>query len=247
MALIKIKVPDYWPDFVVTSYYRPGDPGAHGKYRAIDISPRWSGPRDPKSPYWFIYFQTAFLLWGAQRHGKIYIAQPPYCPHIHIDTIEGVSRMGVEFTKPDAAGNCRVLTDSAGNALIYSVDRLSIIENTQFMKHIENDVGKPYLLNWAQVYQDYKYKFSSNVKYITVLNNGQIGESDLQTKLDSIFGDGSTSQWFLDNVAQLANYTNAGEAGKAIGGLGLLGVFALAAYFLMQHNSPDPHKSSGVR
>jgi len=230
MAQIKIKVPAYWPDFVVTSYFRDpkqGHTGAHTKHRALDIAPVWpSGDRGKKSPFWFYLYQTANLLWAAQRHGVIYLAAPPNCPHIHIDTITGVSRMGIEYSAP-ANGKCQYVTH-------WSVNKLDYLQNVQFMHKVKNDIGDGY---WSGIWQEWnriKYGFSRGEKFITVYNNQAIGEADLQAKLDSVFGDGSLSQSIADNAAQIINYTNSTEAASALGGVGLLAALAVGAFFLMR-------------
>jgi hypothetical protein len=226
MAQIKIRVPEYWPDFLVTSYYRPGDSGSHGKYRAIDIAPLWSGSRDRKSAFWFYLYQTANLLWAAQRHGVIYLAAPPNCPHIHIDTLRGVSRMGIEYSAP-VNGDCKYVTS-------WSVDRLKYFENLEFMRKVRDDIGKDY---WSSIWHEWnriKYGFSRGTKYITVHNNNAIGEEDLQSKLDSVFGDGSMSQTIVDNAAQIIGYTNATEAASGFSGFAVLGLLAVAAFFLLK-------------
>ena len=87
MAQIKIRVPDAWPDFAVTSHHRPEDMGSHSQRGgAIDIQPIWPGSWEPSSPVWFYYYQTFMLLIAAQRHGMLRIAVPPDCPHFHIST-----------------------------------------------------------------------------------------------------------------------------------------------------------------
>jgi hypothetical protein len=226
MAQIKIRVPRDWPDFFVTSYYRPGDKGSHGQFRAIDIAPIWPGSKDKKSPFWFYLYQTANLLWAAQRHGVIYLSAPPNCPHIHIDTIKGVSRMGIEYSAR-INGNCKYVSH-------WSVDKLNYLQNVQFMNKVKNEIGEDY---WSSIWQEWnriKYVFSRGEKYITVYNNHAIGEEDLQAKLESVFGDGSLSQSIADNAAQLLNYTNSSEAASAISGIALMAAIAVGALFVMR-------------
>lgn len=232
MAQIKIRVPRDWPDFTVTSYYRPGDKGSHGQFRAIDIAPVWSGSKDKKSPFWFYLYQTANLLWAAQRHGVIYLAAPPNCPHIHIDTIKGVSRMGIEYSAP-VNGNCKYVTH-------WSVNKIDYLQSVQFMHKVRDDIGEGY---WSGIWQEWtriKYGFSRGEKYITVKNNGAIGEADLQAKLDSVFGDGSKWQTIADNAAQLIDFTNGEELKDKViekGAGFVIGIAALAfLYFYLKDN-----------
>lgn len=229
MAQIKIRVPDAWPDFFVTSYYRPGDKGSHGQYRAIDIAPVWQGSKDRKSPFWFYLYQTANLLWAAQRHGVIYLAAPPNCPHIHIDTRQDVARMGIEYSAP-VNGKCQYVTH-------WSVDKLKYFQNLEFQRKVRDDIGKDY---WSSIWQEWeriKYGFSIGKKYITVHNNGAIGEADLQAKLDSVFGNGSLSQQIADNAAQVIGYTNSSAAASDLAGPGILAALAIGAFFLLRENS----------
>jgi hypothetical protein len=206
MAKIFISVPSDWPDFVVTSYYRPK--GSHSNYKTFDIAIQGTFDRSPGSIYWFYYFQTAFLLWAAQRQGKVNLAAPPDCPHFHLENDPAFSRMGIEWIKY-SKGQCNFITST-------SVNRLNYLENLNFFKRVRYDLGKNYFdtfRNWAR---EIEYKFTSNEKYITVNANGVIGEADLQKKLIDLFGNGSMASTIADNAAQIIGYTNAEAAADDI-------------------------------
>jgi len=223
MAVIKILVPDYWPEFAVTSYYRPGDKGAHGKHRAIDIAPIWSGSKDNDSAFWFVYFKTAALLWSAMRFGRVYIAQPPHCPHIHIDVDPTASIMGVEQTLP-VNGNCQF------NRLLLSVNKNEVFSNIKFGHNVRK-LSDAFMSGWMNVREDFKYKITANSKYITVNGGKHIGEADLQNKLDSVFGDGSNMQKVYDAAAQIAGFQSSDELPSA-GGFAVVALLGAALYFI---------------
>lgn len=230
MAEIKILVPEYWPEFAVTSYFRQGDKGAHGKHRAIDITPIWSGSKDNASPFWFIYFQTANLLWAAMRYGKVYISQPPLCPHIHIDVDQSVSIMGVEQTLP-VNGKCKF------NRLLLAVDKNDVFANIKF-GHRVRELSEAFQSDWSELKEHYRYKFTKNSKFITVHGGKEIDDVTLQKKLTSVFGDGSFSQKIWDVAAQLAGLQSADDAPKP-GGFAILAAIGFGAYLLMQDQSSD--------
>lgn len=206
MATLFISVPKDWPDFVVTSYYRKQ--GSHSTYKAFDIAIKGNFDRSPGSIYWFYYFQTAFLLWAAQRQGKVNIAAPPDCPHFHLENDPSFSRMGIEWIKY-SKGNCNYLHS-------VSVNRLSYSENLNFFKRVRKDLGKDYYDTWKNWAREIEYKLTSNAKYITVNANGIIGEADLQNKLLEMFGNGSAASAIADNAAQIIGYTNAKAAADDI-------------------------------
>lgn len=229
MATIKIRVPGYWPEFAVTSYYRPGDKGAHGKHRAIDITPIWSGSKDNDSAFWFVYFKTATLLWSAMRFGRVYIAQPPHCPHIHIDLDKTASMMGVEQTLP-VNGKCQF------NRLLLSVNKNNVFDNIKFGQRVR-DLSDAYISAWTNIKEDYRYKFTKNSKYITVHGGNVISEQDLQAKLDSIFGDGSNMQVVYDVAAQIAGLQSADDFPSA-GGFAVVALLGAALFFLAKDETP---------
>lgn len=227
MAKIKISVPDYWPEFAVTSYYRPGDKGAHGKHRAIDIAPIWSGSKDNDSAFWFIYFETANLLWAAMRVGRVYISQPPLCPHFHIDIDLSVAIAGVEQTVPQN-GKC------VFNRLLLSGNRANYSEFQAFASRV-GQLSAAYRTTWAKIRDQYQYGTGSDKKYITVRNSGLISEADLQAKLDTVFGDGSAMQAIADQAAKIAGYMTADDLK---GGFAIAAILGAALYFLTQDKTP---------
>lgn len=227
MAIIKIRVPDYWPEFAVTSYYRSGDSGAHSKHRAIDITPVWSGSKDNSSPFWFIYFETANLLWAAMRYGRVYISQPPYCPHFHIDVDPSAAIAGVEQTLPQN-GNC------VFNRLLLTGNRANYSDMQSFFQRV-GQLSTAYRSTWAKIRDQYRYGTHGNEKYITVRNSGLIGEADLQSKLDAVFGDGSATQAIADQAAKIAGYMT-GDDIK--GGVAMLALLGAAAFFLIKDKGP---------
>lgn len=234
MAQIKIRVPRDWPDFTVTSYYRPGDKGSHGKRGgALDITPIWPTKPDKSSPFWFYYYQTFVMLVAAQRYGVLRMAVPPECPHFHISTNKNIARFGAELTqkRKDINGKSHCVT-----VLHWDVDNRKHLERIDGLNKIRHVIGNNY---WASIYgtwQDLKYKFSKNEKYITVHAlpgvNG-INEHELQTLLDDLFGDGSNWQYFKDQASQIIGYLNKDEAPDFGGGL-VLAALAVGAFFLMR-------------
>ena len=227
MATIKIRVPDYWPEFAVTSYFRQGDKGAHGKYRAIDIAPVWSGSKDNSSPFWFIYFETANLLWAAMRYGRVYIAQPPNCPHIHIDVDSSTATAGIEQTLP-VNGKCQF------NPLLLSGNLADYSNFQNFAKRF-GELSGAFRSTWAEIRDQYKYGTHGNEKYITVRNSGLIGEQDLQSKLDAVFGDGSGTQAIADQAAKIAGYMTGSDL---TGGLAIAAILGAALFFLAKDETP---------
>lgn len=222
MATIKIRVPGYWPEFAVTSYFRQGDKGAHGEHRAIDITPIWPFvDKDNDSPFWFIYFETANLLWAAMRYGRVYISQPPFCPHFHIDVDPTVAIAGVEQTLR-VNGKCQF------NRLLLSGNRADYSNFQNFAKRV-GELSGAFRSTWAKIRDQYKYGTHGNEKYITVRNNGLIGEADLQSKLDAVFGDGSATQAIADQAAKIAGYMT-GDDLK--GGLAMAAIIGAGLYFL---------------
>jgi len=221
MAQIRILVPDYWPEFAVTSYYRPEDKGAHGKHRAIDIWPIWSGSKDNDSPFWFIYFETANLLWAAMRYGKVYISQPPFCPHFHIDVDHSVAIAGVEQTLPKN-GKC------VFNRLLLTGNRANYSDFQSFVSRV-GQLSSAYRTTWANIRDQYKYGTKSDEKYITVHGGKHISDAELQTKLDAVFGDGSATQAIADQAAKIAGYMT-GDDLK--GGLAMAAIIGAGLYFL---------------
>jgi len=228
MASIKILVPDYWPEFAVTSYYRPGDKGAHGKHRAIDITPIWPFvDKDNDSPFWFIYFETANLLWAAMRYGRVYISQPPLCPHFHIDVDPTVAIAGVEQTLK-VNGKCKF------NRLLLSGNRANYSDFQQFVTRV-GQLSKAYRTTWANIRDQYKYGTKSDEKYITVHGGKHISDAELQTKLDAVFGDGSGTQAIADQAAKIAGYMTGSDL---TGGLAIAAILGAALFFLAKDETP---------
>lgn len=233
MAIIKIKVPAHWPDFSVTSYFRDpkqGHTGAHTKHRALDITPIWPvNDLGKKSPFWFYYYQTFNLLVAAMRHGVVRMAAPPQCPHIHIDTRRDVAQFGIELVMRQG-GQCVYKTH-------WQVDRQTVFESTRAMQKIRDTLGKNYWGNIWNLWESMKYDWQRNRKYIIVHANGQIGETDLQAKLDSVFGDGSNSQRVFDIASQMIGLTNSSDAADKLpsaGGFATVALLAVAAFFLIR-------------
>jgi hypothetical protein len=241
MAQIKIRVPSIWPDFFVTSHHRPGDKGSHGTVGgAIDIQPDWPGSWDKSSPVWFYYYQTFMLLIAAQRHGMLRLAIPPDCPHFHISTNKTYARFGAELVQPRTIVKNGKKKKICKTILWWDVDNRKHIERLDGMRKIRDVLGQKYWANISNRWQELKYKFQSNDKYITVKPlpgpNG-ISDKELQTMLDDLFGDGSLSQYIKDQASQLIGFVDKDDAKAnlpSLEGIGILAALAVGAFFLLR-------------
>lgn len=241
MATVKIRVPAEWPDFFVTSHYRPGDKGSHGsKGGAIDIQPDWSGSWDKSSPVWFYYYQTFMMLVAAQRHGILRMAVPPDCPHYHISTNKTNARFGAELVQPRTITENGKKKKICKTVLWWDVDNRKHIERLDGMRKIRDVLGQKYWRSISNIWQDLKYKFQLNEKFITVKPlpgpNG-ITDEQLQIMLDDLFGDGSLSQYIKDQASQIIGYVDKDDAKEhlpSLEGIGVLAALALGAFLLLR-------------
>jgi len=227
MAKIFVQVPEHWPDLHVTSYAR--NKGSHANFNAIDIAlPKMD--RAPCGEFWFYYFTTAFLLWQAQRQGRVYIAAPPECPHFHIERGAREITQGVELTTVKRS-KCEfqkmlLLNTRKVGALNLGTD----IENAKTFTKGVYDLAKPYLLSMTNLKNFFLYEMKGKNKYITVHGAGWISENDLQARLQTTFGDDSWTGEAFDTASQLIGYVNADDAKEnALGDLLKSPVFAVAA------------------
>lgn len=218
MAELYLKVPAAWPDFAVTSYGRAE--GSHANGTAIDIA--ISGPWDksPGSKYWFFYFQTIFMMWQAQRLGDVRCAAPPFCPHFHIDVNPKINVMGLEWVYPRKGKDGKTYCKYANHIQQPKVDEQgnifsNVVEYNKWFRTIR-EVSEPFANSWSNWVLEIDMKITRNSKYIQVSNNRLISERDLQNKLLQTFGDGSTSQYILDNTAQIFSYINQDQAKEDI-------------------------------
>lgn len=207
-AEIPIKVPEYFPDLIVTSYNR--EKGTHANYQAIDLALKdLPYNRDRGSLYWFYYFGAVDLLWRQQRRGILRVAYPPNCPHYHLEFSTDKNLAGVELIKPvkNAKGEwaCEYSShynwsNASGRSRIRSVEK--------FRSEMD-----PWMPGYIERFKaEWKYLTTENAKTIKVHTNNYIGLQDLQNKLTWMFGDGSTVQQIGDVLAQWSGYENASEA-----------------------------------
>lgn len=214
MAQIRVYVPSYWPNFKVTSHIR--ETGSHASGSAVDIAIDSSMSRELGGAYWFYYLHTYFILWAAQRKGIVNFARPPECPHIHINDLVNENQTGIEdvrYINNDCTyiGLLAYYKKPAG----FSAQIADLPGAWSYMNKVKAVAG-PYVNSWRNYGRTLELDFSIKNKYITVSNNGKISESDLQKKLDSVFGDGSASQTILDNTAQVVGYMNGDKMTDAV-------------------------------
>ena len=231
MAIIKIKVPAHWPNFVVTSHHRPKDKGQHKiKFGAIDIAPQWD-PLDRKkdSKYWFYYYQTFNLLVASMRQGKVRMAAPPECPHYHIDTRLIEPMFGVEWVVP-VKGVCKYKAH-------WELHRNKFSEFEEGMRKIRVVLGKNYWSNIWNIWESVKYDFTLPGKYITVYGENEIDDDNLQKILDNVFGNGEHMAYILDEASKMIGFTNSTDAKEHLpsaGGFATVALLAVAAFFLIR-------------
>lgn len=223
MAQIYITVPDYWPDFVVTSYER-NDGGSHSTHTAIDIAITGIADKSPGSKYWYYYIQTVIWLWAAQRRGVVRFAAPPKCPHFHIEDTDKKFEVGFEFISYNAQLGCHMGKDSYVKS--WPANQVGqLISNMR-----KSSIMQAYIASFLNFYREIGVTLSSHPRYLQVKSNGAIGERDLQNKLVNIFGDGTVSQRIKDKAARLVGYMNADEAPDLLMWAGMAG----GAYLLYQ-------------
>lgn len=231
MAQIKVKVPEHWPDFAVTSHHRPGSKGQHKeKFGAIDIAPIWpESDKSKTSKYWFYYYQTFNLLVAAIRQGKVRMAAPPQCPHYHIDTRLIEPQFGVEWVVP-VNGICTYKAH-------WELKRNNFLDLEEGMRKIRVVLGKNYWNNIWNIWESVKYDFTLPGKYITVFGGREIDDANLQIILDNVFGDGEHMSYILDEAAKMIGFTNSTEAKDKLpsaGGFATVALLAVAAFFLIR-------------
>jgi len=247
MAEIYLKVPEAWPDFQVTSYKRKT--GTHAKGFAFDIAISGNWDKGPGSTYWYYYFETIFMLWAAQRRGRVWLAAPPFCSHYHIDTEPNQAYMGLEWTYPRKQPNGK--TECVYNNHIEQMkvsDAQGVFANAVDYNswfRMVREAAEPFVKSWANEKLRIGSLFTKNSKWIGVSSNGLIPERDLQAKLINTFGDGGTWQYVADNVSQLLSYQNADDLAEnfwehpavLIGGALL--VFGALYYAAKQNQQPE--------
>jgi len=239
MAKIFVKVPNHWPDLKVTSYVR--DTGSHASGAAVDLAFAVNLDRKPGGNFWFYYYQTAALLWGAQRSGVVNIARPPDCPHFHCELNAQMHRMGLEDTRY-INGDCVFIGLLAKFDLpkIAQVDANTLKESYAFVKKV-HAAGGQYIGGFDNAMRELALTLEKPEKYISVYTNGKISETDLQNRLILQFGDDSTSQAVADNVSHMIGYVSAQDAKENLltdllsnpwviaGGLSVLAYYAYQA------------------
>jgi len=239
MAKIFVKVPNHWPDLKVTSYIR--DTGSHSGGAAIDLAFSPSDlNRAPGGNFWFYYYQTANLLWGAQRSGVVNIARPPDCPHFHCELSQKLHRMGLEDTRY-INGDCVYI----GMLAKFDMPKLSQVtaqtfaDSAAFMRKV-HAAGGEYVSSFENHLRALALTLEKPEKYISVNANGKINETDLQNRLIVQFGDDSTAQAVADNVSHMIGYTSAQDAKENLltdllsHPLVIAGGLSLAAYWAYQ-------------
>lgn len=217
MAKIFVKVPAHWPDLKVSSYIR--DKGSHSTGAAIDLAFAQTSPpldRSPGGNFWFYYFQTAHLLWAAQRSGVVNIARPPDCPHFHCELNPKLHRMGIEDTRYINADCVYIgMLAKFDMPAIAEVSADLVKESVAFVRKV-HAAGGDYVGGFNNYMRQLALTLEKPQKYISVDPNGKISESDLQRRLIVQFGDDSTSQAVADNVSHMIGYVSAEDAEQNI-------------------------------
>ena len=129
------------PELVITSFYRAGSAGTHGRHEAIDLMisnfrdiewPAGAGMPDAIAQADNYYFSVYFDLYQRlNTPGKIRFAVPYDCMHYHIDESEtaGLKTAGYEVIK-EVDGRCKLL-DLADTSLEDALNVASAHMRTQ--------------------------------------------------------------------------------------------------------------------
>lgn len=208
MAYFPIPVPQWWPDFKVTSYKRGS--GSHATGYAVDITLDWSGDRSEKSSYWYYYFQTISWLWIRQRRGECRFAVPPNCPHYHLYSNAKLS-YGYELITP-------VKVNGKWDCQLLRPEHLQKWSPQDFQKKYNEFISNPVISKYVHTWKNTQHIFfqatSKDEKRIYVNPNAQIDDKTLQSIIDSMY----TEQYdtmIYDAIAREAGWDNYDDAKNA--------------------------------